>query len=56
VGRWTEKLNTDATDYGGGGQGNRGGANTGDMPAHGQPQALSLTLPPLSTLFLLHEG
>jgi len=56
VGRWTEKLNTDATDYGGGGQGNRGGASTGDMPAHGQPQALSLTLPPLSTLFLLHEG
>jgi 1,4-alpha-glucan branching enzyme len=56
AGRWTEKLNTDAADYGGGGQGNRGGAGTDDMPAHGQPQSLSLTLPPLATLFLLHEG
>lgn len=56
AGRWAEKLNTDALDYGGSGQGNRGGASTADTPAHGQPQALSLTLPPLATLFLLHEG
>ncbi|MGY6272233.1 1,4-alpha-glucan branching protein GlgB [Achromobacter denitrificans] len=56
AGRWTERLNTDATDYGGSGQGNGGGASTGGMAAHGQPQALSLTLPPLATLFLLHEG
>ncbi|PND35261.1 1,4-alpha-glucan branching enzyme [Achromobacter pulmonis] len=56
AGRWAEALNTDAADYGGSGQGNLGGASTGDTPAHGQPQALSLTLPPLSTLFLLHEG
>ena len=56
AGRWAEKLNTDALDYGGSGQGNRGGSSTADTPAHGQPQALSLTLPPLATLFLLHEG
>lgn len=56
AGRWVELLNTDASHYGGSGQGNQGGANTGDMAAHGQPQALSLTLPPLSTLYLLHEG
>ena len=56
AGRWAELLNTDASHYGGSGQGNRGGADTGDMAAHGQPQALSLTLPPLSTLFLMHEG
>jgi 1,4-alpha-glucan branching enzyme len=56
AGRWAELLNTDASHYGGSGQGNQGGANTGDMAAHGQPQALSLTLPPLSTLFLMHEG
>ncbi|QVQ28128.1 1,4-alpha-glucan branching protein GlgB [Achromobacter deleyi] len=55
-GRWIETLNTDASHYGGSGQGNQGGASTGDMAAHGQPQALSLTLPPLSTLYLLHEG
>ncbi|MNT14046.1 1,4-alpha-glucan branching enzyme GlgB [compost metagenome] len=56
AGRWAELLNTDAAYYGGSGQGNQGGASTGDMPAHGQPQALSLTLPPLSTLYLMHEG
>ncbi len=56
AGRWAERLNTDASHYGGSGQGNQGGAHTGDMAAHGQPQALSLTLPPLSTLFLMHEG
>ncbi|MCY1534383.1 1,4-alpha-glucan branching enzyme GlgB [compost metagenome] len=56
AGSWAEKLNTDAADYGGGGHGNQGGARTQDLPAHGQPQALSLTLPPLATLFLLHEG
>ncbi|MNP95404.1 1,4-alpha-glucan branching enzyme GlgB [compost metagenome] len=56
AGRWIEMLNTDASHYGGSGQGNQGGASTGDMAAHGQPQALSLTLPPLSTLYLLHEG
>nr|WP_088140598.1 1,4-alpha-glucan branching protein GlgB [Achromobacter xylosoxidans] len=56
AGRWAEKLNTDATHYGGSGQGNQGGASTGVSAAHGQPQALSLTLPPLATLFLLYEG
>jgi len=56
AGRWAERLNTDASHYGGSGQGNQGGAHTGDMAAHGQPQALSLILPPLSTLFLMHEG
>ncbi|WKK15075.1 1,4-alpha-glucan branching protein GlgB [Achromobacter insolitus] len=56
AGRWTEKLNTDAAHYGGSGQGNQGGASTGEGASHGQPQALSLTLPPLATLFLLHEG
>ncbi|MBO1012580.1 1,4-alpha-glucan branching protein GlgB [Achromobacter sp. SD115] len=56
AGRWTERLNTDATHYGGSGQGNQGGASTGAGAAHGQPQALSLTLPPLATLFLLYEG
>nr|WP_088156378.1 1,4-alpha-glucan branching protein GlgB [Achromobacter xylosoxidans] len=56
AGRWAEKLNTDATHYGGSGQGNQGGASTGVSASHGQPQALSLTLPPLSTLFLLYEG
>ncbi|WP_251865074.1 1,4-alpha-glucan branching protein GlgB [Achromobacter sp. Marseille-Q4962] len=55
-GRWVERINTDAVCYGGSGMGNQGGANTRDTHAHGHPQALSLTLPPLSALFLLHLG
>ena len=56
AGRWAEKLNTNAAHYGGSGQGNQGGASTGASASHGQAQALSLTLPPLATLFLLYEG
>jgi hypothetical protein len=32
--------------------GNAGGVNTVASPMHGEAQALFLTLPPLSTLFL----
>jgi 1,4-alpha-glucan branching enzyme len=44
-GRWTELINSDALQYGGGGQGNLGGANAEDG-------ALVLTLPPLATIML----
>ena len=49
-GFWVEKLNTDSELYGGSGQGNLGGVESEDTPAHGEAQSLSLTLPPLSTL------
>ena len=54
-GRWVEALNTDAALYGGGNRGNLG-AVTADGPAHaGQPHSAVVTLPPLSTLFLIPE-
>ena len=49
-GRWNEILNSDATLYGGSGQGNMGGAEAAPVPAHGRMHSLSLTLPPLSMI------
>lgn len=55
-GVWRERINTDAAEYGGSGMGNAGRVHALPVPAHGQPQSLSLTLPPLSTLLLEAEG
>lgn len=55
-GRWAERLNTDAADYGGRGGGNLGGVATDRVAVAGQPYSLSLTLPPLSTLILEFEA
>ncbi|HEY6456042.1 MAG TPA: alpha amylase C-terminal domain-containing protein, partial [Steroidobacteraceae bacterium] len=51
-GQWRECLNSDATDYGGSGQGNQGLVRTDDHSTHGRPHSLTLTLPPLGVLFL----
>ena len=51
-GFWREALNSDATEYGGSGMGNRGGVDADPWPQHGRPFSLPLTLPPLSVLFL----
>jgi 1,4-alpha-glucan branching enzyme len=51
-GHWTEILNTDATVYGGSGVGNFGGAATQPVFMHGEPQSLSLRLPPLAAIVL----
>jgi len=55
AGRWREALNTDAASYGGGDVGNGGGADAEPVAAHGLPQSLSLTLPPLATLLFVHD-
>src|SRR6185503_14057611 len=47
AGRWNEILNTDALELGGSGVGNLGGVNALDVPHHGRPASLALTLPPL---------
>jgi 1,4-alpha-glucan branching enzyme len=52
AGVWREVLNTDAEIYGGSGMGNGGQAIAEEAPCHGLPAALTLTLPPLATLFL----
>jgi len=51
-GFWREMLNSDATVYGGSGQGNLGGAEAAPVPAHGRYYSLSLTLPPLGVIYL----
>ncbi|MFC7334365.1 1,4-alpha-glucan branching protein GlgB [Rhodocista pekingensis] len=51
-GWWAERLNTDAERYGGSNVGNGGGVRTEEVPAHGRPYSLSLTLPPLGTVVL----
>jgi len=47
-GYWQEIMNSDATLYGGSGQGNLGGVWTAPAGAHGERQALNLVLPPLA--------
>lgn len=51
-GWWAERLNTDAERYGGSNVGNGGGMRAEEVPAHGRPYSLSLTLPPLGTVVL----
>ncbi len=54
-GRWREIINTDATEYGGSGLGNSGQVITEASPSHGHAQSVALALPPLATLWLVHE-
>ena len=51
-GFWKEIFNSDAKEYDGSGAGNCGGAPAWETGWHGRPACLSLTLPPLSVLFL----
>jgi 1,4-alpha-glucan branching enzyme len=51
-GFWRELLNSDATHYGGSGQGNVGGIEAVPIPSHGCLWSLNLNLPPLGILFL----
>ena len=55
-GRWGERINTDATHYGGSGQGNFGVIMAQQQGSHGQPASARITLPPLATLILESEG
>ncbi|KYF52934.1 glycogen-branching enzyme [Sorangium cellulosum] len=55
-GAYVEVLNTDATEYGGSGVGNMGRVEVEDVPCHGFPQSIVLTLPPLGVLWLVPEG
>lgn len=52
-GFWKEVLNSDAKEYGGSGYGNLGGVEATPMPWHGRNYSLTLTLPPLATMFFL---
>ncbi len=54
-GFWREILNSDATIYGGSGQGNLGGVEATSVALHGRPYSLTLNLPPLAAMFLKSE-
>ncbi len=56
AGYWAERLNSDATWYGGSGVGNGGGVHSVPVSAHGRYHALNLTLPPLGVLVLALQG
>ncbi len=54
-GPWRECLNSDATDYGGSGQGNLGRVLAEEIEAHGQPRSLRVRLPPLAVVVLMPQ-
>jgi 1,4-alpha-glucan branching enzyme len=56
AGYWVERLNSDATLYGGSGVGNQGGVHSVPVAAHGRFNALNLRLPPLGILILQRDG
>lgn len=54
-GFWKEVLNSDSEDYGGSGVGNFGGVMAENVPHHGRPYSLSISLPPLATVYFKSE-
>jgi len=56
LGRWREILNSDATVYGGSGQGNLGGVTANPVPSHGYTQSITITIPPLGAVFFTPDG
>ncbi len=56
TGRWREVLNTDSAIYGGSNLGNGGAILAEPRASHGFDASASLLLPPLSTLWFVHEG
>jgi 1,4-alpha-glucan branching enzyme len=55
-GHWTEILNSDASLYGGSGQGNLGGVDAVPIPLHGRRWSATITVPPLGAVFLMSEA
>jgi len=51
-GYWRELLNSDSKVYGGSGWGNQGGVEAEEVPWHGSPHSVAVTLPPLGAVFL----
>ncbi|MDR4482780.1 MAG: 1,4-alpha-glucan branching protein GlgB [Nitrospirales bacterium] len=51
AGYYRELLNSDSEAYGGSNMGNAGGVQAEDLPWHGQPFSVVITLPPLAAVF-----
>ncbi|MBV9521720.1 MAG: 1,4-alpha-glucan branching protein GlgB [Alphaproteobacteria bacterium] len=56
AGRWRERINTDAVEYGGSGVGNSGAVEAEAHPMHGQAHSIRLRLPPLATLLFILDA
>ncbi len=54
-GTWREVVNTDAADYGGSGVGNLGAVHAEEIPWHGRPHSVTLSVPPLGAVWLVPE-
>jgi len=54
-GRYRERINSDAKDYGGSGIGNAGAVDAEPHPMHGHAYSLRLQLPPLGALIFTIE-
>lgn len=55
-GQYSESLNSDADKYGGSGVCNTGPIATSDVPFHGRPFSIEVTLPPLAGIMLQLNG
>ena len=55
-GFYRERLNTDSVFYNGSNVGSGGGATAEAQPWNGRPYSISVTLPPLATVFFTLEG
>ncbi len=55
-GGWREVINTDSTHYHGSNIGSSGTVWSEPVPSHNREHSLSLTLPPLATIWLMREA
>jgi 1,4-alpha-glucan branching enzyme len=55
-GRWREILNTDSAHYGGSNLGNAGGVVALASPSHGFECSAAIVVPPLATLWFVHDS
>jgi hypothetical protein len=53
-GRWREELNTDSMHYHGSNTGNGGGVHSDEI-VNGRAHSLSVTIPPLATVWFVRE-
>lgn len=56
LGYYREIFNSDSADFGGGNVVNGGGVTAESIPWMGQPNSISITLPPLAAVWFRHEG
>ena len=56
AGQYHEILNTDSSFYEGSNLGNCGAVKSETIPSHGRDQSISVSIPPLATLYLKYQG